>query len=90
MTRWVDEHLWEEMEQRVRSRPEVMKQRKQRVEHPCGTMKRCWDAGSFFMRGLEKVRAELSLTVLAYHLRRVRNIVGRPRLRAALGSVARV
>ena len=32
MTRWVDEHLLEAMEQRVRSRPEVMKQRKQLVE----------------------------------------------------------
>ena len=39
LTRWVDEHLLEAMEQRVRSRPEVMKQRKQLVEHPFGTMK---------------------------------------------------
>jgi hypothetical protein len=41
LTRWVDAHLLEAMEQRVRSRPEVMKQRKQLVEHPFGTMKRC-------------------------------------------------
>jgi len=88
MTRWVAAHLLAEMEQRVRSRPEVMKRRKQRVEHPFGTRKRWWDASYFFMRGLEKVQAELSLTVLAYNLRRVRNIVGMPRLMAALGSVA--
>jgi transposase len=37
------------------------------------------------MRGLEKVRAEFSLTVLAYNLRRVLNIVGMPGLMAALG-----
>jgi hypothetical protein len=85
LTRWVDEHLLEEMEQRVRSRPEVMKQRKQLVEHPFGTMKRWWDAGYFLMRGLEKVRTEFSLTVLAYNLRRVLNLVGIPRLLAALG-----
>ena len=30
------------------------------------------------MRGLEKVRAEFSLTALAYNLRRVLNIVGLP------------
>ena len=32
LTRWVDEHLLEELEPRVRSRPEVMKQRKQLAE----------------------------------------------------------
>jgi transposase len=85
ITRWVDEHLLEAMEQRVRSRPEVMKQRKQLVEHPFGTMKRWWDAGYFLMRGLEKVRTEFSLTVLAYNLRRVLNLVEMPRLMAALG-----
>jgi transposase len=85
LTRWVDEHLLEEMEQRVRSRPEVMRQRKQLVEHPFGTMKRWWDAGYFLLRGLEKVRTEFSLTVLAYNLRRVLNLIEMPRLLAALG-----
>jgi transposase len=85
LTRWVDEYLLEEMEQRVRSRPEVMKQRKQLVEHPFGTMKRWWDQGYFLMRGLEKVRTEFSLTVLAYNLRRVLNLIEMPRLMAALG-----
>ena len=85
LTRWVDEHLLEEMEQRVRSRPEVLKQRKQLVKHPFGTMKRWWDQGFFLMRGLEKVRTEFSLTVLAYNLRRVLNLIGIPRLIAALG-----
>ena len=35
------------------------------------------------MRGLEKVRAEFSLTALAYNLRRVLNIVGFAELMAA-------
>jgi hypothetical protein len=73
------------MEQRGRRRPEVMKQRTQLVEHPCGTMQRWWDAGSFFMRGLEKVRPELSVTILADNLRRGVNLVEMPRLLAALG-----
>ena len=85
MTRWVDEHLLEAMEQRVRSRPEVMEQRKQLVEHPFRTMKRWWDAGYCFMRGLKEVRTEFGLTVLAYNLRRVVNLVARPRRLAALG-----
>jgi len=62
-----------------------MKRRKALVEHPFGTMKRWWDAGYFLLRGLEKVRAEFSLTVLAYNLRRVLNIVGMAGLMAALG-----
>jgi transposase len=32
--------------------------------------------GAFLMRGLEKVRAEFSLTALAYNLRRVLTILG--------------
>jgi hypothetical protein len=36
------------------------------------------------MRGLERVRAEFSLTALAYNLRRVLNIVGLPKLIALL------
>jgi hypothetical protein len=57
----------------------------QGVEPPFGTMKRGWDAGYVLRRGLEKVRTECSLTVLAYNLRRVLNRVERPRLIAALG-----
>jgi hypothetical protein len=85
MTRGVAEPLLEAMAPRVRSRPEVMKRRQELVEHPFGTMKRWWDAGDFFMRGLEKVRTECRLTVLAYHLRRVLNRVEMPQLMAALG-----
>jgi hypothetical protein len=73
------------MEQRVRRRPEVMKQRKPLVAHPFGAMKRWWDAGYVLLRGLEQVRTEFRLTVLAYNLRRVLNLVERPRLMAALG-----
>jgi Transposase DDE domain len=73
------------MAQRVRSQPEGRKQRKQLVEHPCGTMQRWWDAGYFLRRSLEKVRTEFRWTVLAYNLRRVLNLVEMPRLLAALG-----
>jgi transposase len=81
----VDEELLEQMEQRVHARPQIMQQRKELVEHPFGTMKRSWHQGYFLMRGLAKVRAEFSLTVLAYNLRRVLNLVDMPRLLASLG-----
>ncbi len=40
--------------------------------------------GAFLMRGLEKVRAEFSLTALAYNLRRTLNIVGFAQLMTAV------
>jgi transposase len=85
ITRWVDEPRLEELEQRVRSRPEGMRRRKELVEHPVGTMQRGWDQGDFLLRGLEQVRTEFSLTVRADNLRRVLHLIERPRLRAALG-----
>jgi hypothetical protein len=42
--------------------------------------------GAFLMRGLENVRAEFSLTALAYNLRRVLNIVGFAQLMAAVAA----
>jgi hypothetical protein len=85
ITRWVDEHLLEQMEQRVRARPEIMQQRQEIVEHPFGTMQRRGDQGDCLMRGLAQGRAECSWTVLASKLRRVLNLVAMPRLLASLG-----
>ena len=42
--------------------------------------------GAFLTRGLERVRAEFSLTALAYNLRRVLNIVGFAELMAAVAA----
>jgi hypothetical protein len=38
------------------------------------------------MRGLQKVRAEFSLTALAYNLRRALNILGVEKLMAAVAA----
>ena len=84
ITRWVDEHIIEETQRRVEAHPEIMQQRKELVEHPFGTIKHGWDQGHFLMLGLEKVRAEFSLSSLAYNIRRVLNIFGVQRLIAAL------
>jgi len=84
LTRWVDEHILEEMEQRVQTRPEILRQRKELVEHVFGTMKRHMQHGYFLLKTLAKVRAEFSLTVLTYNLKRVIAIMGVPKLLAAL------
>ena len=56
----------------------------ERDEHPFGTIKRGMEAGYFLLRGLEKVRAEMSLTVLASNLKRAINLLGVPTLIAAV------
>jgi transposase len=85
ITRWVDEHILERMEERLKANPAIMQERKQLVEHPFGTIKHANDQGYFLMKGLKNVRAEFSLSCLAYNLKRVINILGIPRLLVALG-----
>jgi len=85
ITRWEQEAVLEAMEQRLKARPELGTRRKAIVEHPYGTMKRGMDQGYFLLRGLAKTRGEFSLTVLAYNIKRVINLVGVPQLMAALG-----
>jgi hypothetical protein len=46
------------------------------VEHSFGSIKHWMYQGAFLMMGLDKVRAEFSLTALAYNLRRALNILG--------------
>ena len=84
ITRWVDEHILERMAERVKANPELMDQRKRIVEHPFGTIKFWSNQGCFVMRGLEKVRAEMSLSALAYNIKRVINILGVQRMIEAL------
>jgi transposase len=84
ISRWEHEALLEQMQQRVAAQPEKMNQRKVLAEHPFGTIKRGMEAGYFLLRGLEKVRAEMSLTVLAYNLKRAINLLGVPALIAAV------
>jgi transposase len=76
ISRWVDEKLLEEMARRVRARPELMRRRQQLSEPPFGTIKRAMGHSYFLMRGLNKVGAEMSLTVLSYNIKRVINIIG--------------
>ena len=80
ITRWEYEDVLERMKQRVDQHPELMRQRKMIVEHPFGTIKRWMEQSFFLMRGKNKVSAEMSLTVLAYNLRRVITLIGVPPL----------
>jgi transposase len=84
ISRSANEHVLEQMNARVAANPQILKKRKAIVEHPFGTIKRWMNQAYFLMRGLTKVRAEFSLSALAYNLKRVLAIVGVPALLAAL------
>ena len=45
------------------------------VEHPFGTIKARMGATHFLMKRLKNVRSEMALSVLAYNLTRVMNIL---------------
>ena len=63
------------MAARLKARPEILDRRRERVEHPFGSIKQWMNQGAFLMCGLANVRAEFSFTALAYNLRRALDIV---------------
>ncbi len=84
ITRWQHEHVLDAVEQRLDENPDAMRQRRQTVEHPFGTIK-CWMGATHFQtRTLRRVATEMALHVLAYNLKRVINILGSGALIAAL------
>ena len=86
VSRLENEAVLDRMQARLAKHPGVLDRRRETVEHPFGTIKQWMYQGAFLTRGLEKVRAEFSLTALAYNLRRVLNIAGFNGLMAALAA----
>jgi len=86
VSRLQNEDVLDRMAERLKARPEILDRRREVVEHPFGSIKQWMYQGAFLMRGLAKVRAEFSLTALAYNLRRALNIVGVEAMTAAVAA----
>ena len=84
ITRWEHEHILEAVQQRLDEHPEKMRQRRETVEHPFGTIKSWMGYTHFQMKTLKHVGTEMALHVLAYNLKRVINIMGIAPLIAAM------
>ena len=84
ISRWEHEHVLDRMQQRLNVWPNPMRLRRQTVEHPFGTLKAWMGATHFLTRSLPRVKAEMSLHVLAYNLKRVMAILGIGGLLAAI------
>src|SRR6202045_862993 len=84
IARWEHEHVLEAVQQRLDENPQAMRVRRETVEHPFGTLKMRIGATHFLMKTLPKVASEMALSVLAYNLTRVMNILGVKPLIAAI------
>jgi len=76
ITRWEHEHVLEAVQRRLDENPQAMRQRRETVEHPFGTIKARMGATHFLMKTMPRVATEMALHVLAYNLTRVMNILG--------------
>ncbi|CAE6804281.1 IS1182 family transposase [Paraburkholderia nemoris] len=84
VTRWEHEAVLEEMQVRLDHAPEMMRIRRQTVEHPFGTIKAWMGATHFLTRTIERVSTEMSLHVLAYNMKRVIKLLGSETLMKAM------
>ena len=84
--RWEHEDVMDTIEARVDEAPQMMQVRRQSVEHPFGTLKAWMGATHFLTHTLPRVRAEMSLHVLAYNMKRVINVLGVSALIEAVGA----
>ena len=84
ITRWEHEAVLEAMQLRLDRQPEMMRVRRQTVEHPFGTIKSWMGWTHFLTKTLARVRTEMSLHVLAYNLKRVMRILGIGEVLAAI------
>ena len=86
ITRWEHEDILEAVQRRLDEHPEKMRQRRETVEHPFGTIKSWMGSTHFQMKTLKRVGTEMALDVLAYNLKRVMNIMGIRPLIAAMSA----
>jgi BMFP domain-containing protein YqiC len=84
LKRWEHEAVLDAADAELKKQPDAMRQRKQMVEHPYGTIKHWMGSTHFLMKRLPNVQTEMSLHVLAYNLKRAINIVGVPAIIAKL------
>ena len=75
ISQWEHEHVLEAVQRRLDEHPEKMRQRRETVEHPFGTIARM-GATHFLMKTHPRVASEMALHVLAYNPTRVMSIMG--------------
>jgi transposase len=88
VTRWEHQDVLEDMQARLEQTPDAMRIRRSTVEHPYATIKAWMGATHFLTKGLERVKAEMSLHVLAYNFRRLLTLLGMQGMIVAIRAYA--
>ena len=68
--------MLDDMQEQLERSPDAMRIRRCSVEHPFGTIKSWMGATHFLTKGLERVKTEMSLHVLAYNVKRLMSLLG--------------
>jgi transposase len=89
VTRWEHQDVLDDMQARLDANPDAMRLRRSSVEHPYGTIKSWMGATHFLTKGMERVKTEMSLHVLAYNFRRLMAILGIESMMNAIRAYAR-
>ena len=82
--RWEKEDILDKAAVELKQARDAMRQRKALVEHPFGTLKQAMGATHFVTKRLPSVKAEMSLHVLAYNMKRAINVLGAEKIINAL------
>ena len=88
VTRWEHQDLLDDMQARLDHSADAMRLRRSSVEHPYGTIKSWMGATHFLTKGLEHVKTEMSLHVLAYNFRRLMKLLGMAAMLCAIRAYA--
>jgi len=76
VTRWEHQDVLDDIQEQLERSPHAMRIRRCSVEHPFGTIKSWMGATHFMTKGLERVKTEMSLHVLAYNVKRLMSLLG--------------
>ena len=74
--RWKQEAVLDAMQRRLDKIPDAMGVRRQTVEHVFGTLKAWMGSTPFLTKTLKNVRTEMSLSILAYNIKRMIRLFG--------------
>ncbi len=72
------------MRERSKTKPDMMKKRRAMAEHPFGVLKHSLGLRYFLTKGIDSVKAEMSLGVFTFNLKRAINILGTQRMIEAI------
>jgi transposase len=78
--RWQKEDILDAATAELKKHPDAMRQRKALAEHPYSTIKQAMGSTHFLTKRLPSVKAEMSLHVLAYNMKRAINVLGTTRI----------